>query len=473
MPTFKFTVVAVGEDLQSNENRKTLLDLGCGDATVGQVDDLQYLNFTREAESFGEAVLTAVSAVENVQGVNVINLSTDGSVKRPQLSPDHVQAALEGLMTFRLHAAGLAAGIQESLLAISQRPTQGVCNWLKHVSPSQVVPAPVPSSTAPSSAEWIEPSPVLPPFPSVAPPAAAIDHEPQEQQRHGTPAVVQVAPEDNPTFDRAPWADKPKWQGKCPGKVVSVCANKGGVGKSTIALWLAESMHSTGSRTCLVDADLAHPQLLRMTGNWRANILGLRRLICNPGAHYTATDRQEAIVPIPGFMDILSGSSEPIAEDEMTLTTLRRVIEDLRTDYDWIIVDYSAANGKKLSMSKVLAPTSDAVVVVLTPDHVTIHNTSQLVNDMVMPLERSGLGKTKDQLIMVLNRVYDDPRVTVAGLEKWIPSLNIQEIPKLGDQAPRSKAGSWQCPPLAKDAVDRITNWLINGADPQAAVTPR
>ena len=132
MPTYTFTVIAVGEDLQSDENLQTLLDSGCDDATVGRVEDLQYLAFTREADSFGEAVLSAVNAVEKVGGVNVINVSTDGSVKRPQFSPDRVQAALDALMTFRLHTAGLASGIQDTLLAISQHPTQGVRHWLEH-----------------------------------------------------------------------------------------------------------------------------------------------------------------------------------------------------------------------------------------------------------------------------------------------------------------------------------------------------
>ena len=132
MHAYTFTVVAVGEDLQSDKNLQTLLDAGCSDATVGRIDDLQYLAFTREADSFGEAVLSAVNAVEQVSGVNVINVSTDGSVKRPQFSPDRVRAALDALMSFRLHAAGLASGTQDALFAISQHPTQGVRRWLEH-----------------------------------------------------------------------------------------------------------------------------------------------------------------------------------------------------------------------------------------------------------------------------------------------------------------------------------------------------
>ena len=64
MPVFKFTVIAVGADLQTDKNLEILLGSGCDDATVGRVDDLQYLDFHREAASFGEAVLSAVNAVE-------------------------------------------------------------------------------------------------------------------------------------------------------------------------------------------------------------------------------------------------------------------------------------------------------------------------------------------------------------------------------------------------------------------------
>lgn len=83
MPVFKFTVIAVGADLQADENLNTLLDAGCDDATVGRVDDLQYLDFYRESASFGEAVLSAVNAVEKVDGVNVIDVNTDGTVRVP------------------------------------------------------------------------------------------------------------------------------------------------------------------------------------------------------------------------------------------------------------------------------------------------------------------------------------------------------------------------------------------------------
>ncbi len=129
MPIFKFTVIAVGADLQADENLKTLLDAGCDDATVGRVDDLQYLDFYREAASFGEAVLSAVNAVEKVDGVNVIDVNTDGAVSPPPVASDPAQAALNGLLAFRLHSAGLNLDLQRCLIDMGRRPTDGVRRW--------------------------------------------------------------------------------------------------------------------------------------------------------------------------------------------------------------------------------------------------------------------------------------------------------------------------------------------------------
>lgn len=129
MPVFKFTVIAVGADLQADENLEILLGSGCDDATVGRVDDLQYLDFHREAVGFGEAVLSAVNAVEKVDGVNVIDVNTDGAVRVPRAVADPVQAALNGLLAFRLHSAELNDDLQRRLLDMGRHPTDGVRRW--------------------------------------------------------------------------------------------------------------------------------------------------------------------------------------------------------------------------------------------------------------------------------------------------------------------------------------------------------
>ncbi|MGH8937421.1 MAG: hypothetical protein ACRDXD_14355 [Acidimicrobiia bacterium] len=49
MTTHQFTLIVDGPDLQDEARAQALFEAGCGDATVGRVGTLQYLDFDREA----------------------------------------------------------------------------------------------------------------------------------------------------------------------------------------------------------------------------------------------------------------------------------------------------------------------------------------------------------------------------------------------------------------------------------------
>ena len=335
----------------------------------------------------------------------------------------------------------------------------------------QTPPAPAPAAPpvvvvpAPAAPGLLDPSPI--------PSRTVADSAPMT--RHPTPSA-QMQPEDDPSFGAAPWADRQKRR-ELRGQVVSVCAAKGGVGKSTVALWLAECIKETGFKTCLVDANVAQPDLLKMTQTWTSKRLGLMHLITGPHERYTAEDLSKAIVQIPGFVDVLPGPPDPIEASDQTaaLTALRRVIDDLRADYDWVIVDTPVATVYESIMYAVMAPLSDAVVVVVTPHVPTAQDTNNWIKDAATPPERSGLGMSTDRFLGVVNRADDESGVTVEDLGTWIPELNMQGvIPEMSDQTTLVNTGTWQCPPEAKEAMVRITN-LLTGADPSthAAEQPK
>lgn len=75
MQRFTFTVTVEGRDLQTGKVVDALFDAGCDDALVGSSEGVQFLDFAREAGSFGEAVLSAVADVESVEGLTVARLS--------------------------------------------------------------------------------------------------------------------------------------------------------------------------------------------------------------------------------------------------------------------------------------------------------------------------------------------------------------------------------------------------------------
>ena len=78
MTTHQFTLVVEGPDLQTDALVDALHEEGCGDALVGRVDGVQYLDFDREAPTLEEAVFSAVRDSERVEGVEVVRLAGAG-----------------------------------------------------------------------------------------------------------------------------------------------------------------------------------------------------------------------------------------------------------------------------------------------------------------------------------------------------------------------------------------------------------
>ena len=100
--TFSFTVITDGADIMTDESYKTLLNAGCDDATIGSANGVQYIHFDRDAETLGEAIVSAINAVESVKGVNVIDVNTsDDSVRRPRVPKESYNEALDSIMAVR------------------------------------------------------------------------------------------------------------------------------------------------------------------------------------------------------------------------------------------------------------------------------------------------------------------------------------------------------------------------------------
>ena len=64
MQTFDFTVVLAGKDELSEDDAEKLFEAGCDDATPGVSNRVAMIHFSRDAESFQEAIVTAKIDVE-------------------------------------------------------------------------------------------------------------------------------------------------------------------------------------------------------------------------------------------------------------------------------------------------------------------------------------------------------------------------------------------------------------------------
>ena len=86
MSIHHFTFIVDGPDLQDDTLIDTVFEAGCGDAAIGRIDGIQYVDFDREASSLDEAILSAVADLERIDGVDVVRIADAGLVSMADIA---------------------------------------------------------------------------------------------------------------------------------------------------------------------------------------------------------------------------------------------------------------------------------------------------------------------------------------------------------------------------------------------------
>ena len=86
MPTHHFALAVDGPDLQDDVLIDRLFKAGCDDAAIVRSDGIQYVDFDRKAANLDEAVLSVVTDIERVEGVNVARVADAGLVSMTDIA---------------------------------------------------------------------------------------------------------------------------------------------------------------------------------------------------------------------------------------------------------------------------------------------------------------------------------------------------------------------------------------------------
>ena len=86
MPIHHFTLIVEGPHLQDDSLVDEAFEAGCGDAAIGRVDGIQYVDFDREAASLDEAIRSAVADLERINGVAVVRIADAGLVSMADIA---------------------------------------------------------------------------------------------------------------------------------------------------------------------------------------------------------------------------------------------------------------------------------------------------------------------------------------------------------------------------------------------------
>ena len=184
---------------------------------------------------------------------------------------------------------------------------------------------------------------------------------------------------------------------------ITVCATKGGVGKTTVTANLGGYLADHGAKVLIIDADV-QPTLSSYYGlNGPPASHGLTHLIQS-----ASTEEAISHTGISGLDLIYSDDPEGELQHWIARTPdgrfrIRRALESIQNDYDFILIDTQGAVGG-LQDAAIIA--ADLLVSPITPEMLSAR---EFLRGTVQMLERLGdlryLGFERPPLVGVLNRM--------------------------------------------------------------------
>jgi chromosome partitioning protein len=198
-------------------------------------------------------------------------------------------------------------------------------------------------------------------------------------------------------------APRPRDPAQTEAVVISLCNQKGGVGKTTTTINLGASLVELGRRVLLVDFDPQGSLSVGLGINPHTLDLTIYNLLMGP-----KMDPRDAIVNTPMLgLDLLPANIDLSAAEVQLVSevarehTLTRVIGPLKADYDVILIDCAPSLGL-LTVNALTA--SDGVIIPLEAEFFALRGVAMLTDTINKVQERLN---PKLQLVGILGTMYD------------------------------------------------------------------
>lgn len=153
-----------------------------------------------------------------------------------------------------------------------------------------------------------------------------------------------------------------------------ITSSSAGEGKSITMLNLAISFAETGKKVLLIDADLRRPALARLLVE--KSTPGLSNVLAEQAS------LEEAIRPnlYPNLDVLFSGDVPPNPSELLSGEAMQKLIEDMSTQYDYILVDVPPVN--VVSDCCIIANLLDGVLLLARQDRSRKEGIKQAVNQL-------------------------------------------------------------------------------------------
>lgn len=205
-------------------------------------------------------------------------------------------------------------------------------------------------------------------------------------------------------------------------QVYAVTSGKGGVGKTTIVANLGTALAKFGKRTLMIDADIAMPNLailfgLKNTPITLYDLLGKKKV-----------DVKQAIYEARGKAHIIPCGASLEGFLKSNLDLIKKVVEKVREDYDFIIID--APSG--LSQHSI-APleAADETFLVATPDAMAVSDALKMktaVELLDLKITRAIINRVRGKSFV--EKLRSAPSLGVRRIEMELQTKVVGVIPE-------------------------------------------
>lgn len=146
-------------------------------------------------------------------------------------------------------------------------------------------------------------------------------------------------------------------------KVIVLASGKGGTGKSTVSVGLAVALVKLNKKVLLIDCDSGMRGVDLMLGVEKELIYDVSDAVgggCDKSAAIYVTRNIYGLYMMPAALS---------ADDEVSPSVLRQLIEEIKDDYDYILIDSPAGTGSGFEAA---AAAADSALIVINPEPTSV-----------------------------------------------------------------------------------------------------
>src|SRR6202453_3111177 len=185
-------------------------------------------------------------------------------------------------------------------------------------------------------------------------------------------------------------------------QVVVVTSGKGGVGKTTTTAALGAALAHFGDKVVVIDFDVGLRNLDLVMGAERRVVFDLINVINGVAKLSQALIRDKRLETL-----YLLPASQTRDKDALTEEGVAKIIEELRTKFDWIICDSPAGieRGAMLAMRY-----ADAAIIVTNPEVSSVRDSDRIIGMLDSRTVKAERGERVEKHILITR--YDSGRAS-------------------------------------------------------------